>query len=134
MQDNIIDQITRGIDYCEAVTNFLNDIIQQEGKIERDNTKIWQGFLHRPEVNNEYWADIIVTLDWLLEEEPTHWRTYNKTQFWEAKRAFEEYRDRHPRVLDTKQDGVSLKGHAWKIIMTTREVFNAVKGRDVPNR
>lgn len=118
---------------CEMIADFFNNIIKQSGRIELDNKTIWQGFLHKPEVDNEFWAEVITGLEALREHAPDAFSTSNKSQLWDAKSAFDQYRDRHPRVLDTKQDGVSLKGHAWKLCMTCREVINRINGIDLPN-
>lgn len=126
--------IIRGFKNAEMLTDYFNHIIQTTGPVGPDNPKIWQGLLHRPEIDNEFWADTLLGLAAMLEHAPEAWRGYNKTQFWDARRVFDEYKDRHPRVLDTKQDGQSLKGYAWKICMTCREVVNAINGVDIPNK
>lgn len=126
--------IINGIKNAEMLADYFNSIILESGQVKPDNRKIWQGLLHKPEIDNEFFGDTLAGLEMLLEHAPEAWQRHNKEQFWDARRAFNEYRDRHPRVLDTVQDGKSLKGYAWKICMTCREVVNAVNGIDIPNK
>lgn len=129
-----MENVIAGVRNCEIITDLLNEIINRTGKIDINNPDIWQGFLHQPEIDNQFWEDTLGALEMLMEHAPDAWEAYNKTQIWEARRKFEEYKARHPRVFDTKQDGESLKGYAWKTIMTVREVVNRINGVDIPNR
>lgn len=128
-----MSNIVAGIKNCEMITDLLNDIIRDSGKIDINNSTIWQGFLHQPEVDNTFWEDTLTALETLMEHAPDAFSATNKTQIWDARSVFNQYKDRHLRVLDTKQDGMSLKTYAWKTIMTTREVINAINGVDLPN-
>lgn len=129
-----MSNIVAGIKNCEMITDLLNDIIRDTGKIDINNSTIWQGFLHQPEVDNTFWEDTLTALETLMEHAPDAFSATNKTQIWDARSAFDQYKQQHPRVWDSKVAGKSQKGYAWKTIMTTREVINAINGVDLPNK
>lgn len=126
--------IVNGIKNCEMITEMLNGIIRESGRIDINNKTIWQGFLHQPEVDNEFWEDTLTALEALMDHAPYAWSVVNKGQIWDARSAFDQNKHLHHRCLDAKIGGKSLKGFAWKTIMTTREVINAINGVDLPNK
>lgn len=128
-----MSNIVAGVRNCEIIAEHLNEIIAKTGRIDINNKEIWQGFLHQPEINNQFWEETLSALEMLMREAPDCFTATNKNQIWDARSVFDEYKDRHPRVLDSTQAGKSLKGYAWKTMMTTREVINAINGVDLPN-
>lgn len=126
--------ILRGVDNLKMITALLNGIIQESGKIDINNKMIWQGFLHQPEIDNQFWEDSLMALEWLMECAPEDFTATNKAQIWDARSAFDQYKHLNPRVWDSKVQGKSQKGYAWKTIMTAREVINKINGQDIPNQ
>lgn len=123
--------LVNGVKNCEAITDLLNGIIQTTGKaIDIDNQLIWRDFLHQPEVNNEFWEDTIQAMEMLARELPKTFKDFNRQAVWDARSALDEYKDSNPRSMDTKP----CKGKTWKLIMSIREVINAVNEVNIPNR
>ena len=123
--------LVNGIKNCEAITDLLNGIIQTTGKaIDIDNQKIWAGFLHQREVDNEFWEDTIAAMEMLEREAKEAFKAFNREAVWAARQALDENRTQHPRCMDQK----TAKGKTWRLIMSIREVINAVNELDIPNK
>lgn len=123
--------LVNGVKNCEAITDLLNGIIQDTGKaIDIDNQSIWAGFLHQREVDNEFWEDTIQALEMLERECRWAFKGFHREALWTARSALDEHRTEHPRCMDQK----SNKGKTWKLIMSTREVINAINEINIPNK
>lgn len=121
----------KGCDNCREIADRLNNIIQSTGTaIAIDNQKIWKDFLHKKDVDNEYWDDTLTALEMLRQNAPGAFKTFNSTAINEARWALTAGKSSHPRCLDTKEN----KGKEWKLIMSIREVVNAIYGVDIPNK
>ena len=123
--------LTNGIKNCEAIADLLNGIIESTGKaIDIDNKMIWQGFLHQPEVDNEFWEDTIQAMEMLERECRANFKAFHKEAVWAAREALDAGSADHARCMDTKFN----KGKTWKLIMSIREVINSINEVNIPNR
>lgn len=123
--------LVNGVKNCESITDLLNGIIVDTGKaIDIDNQMIWKGFLHQPEVNNDFWSDTIQAMEMLERECKHNFKAFNREAVWAAREAFDLSRADHPRCMDQSKN----KGKTWKLIMSIREVINAVNEIDIVNK
>jgi hypothetical protein len=123
--------LVNGVKNCESITDLLNGIIVDTGKaIDIDNQQIWRGFLHQPEVNNDFWSDTIQAMEMLERECRDNFKGFNREAVWTAREAFDLSRADHPRCMDQSKN----KGKTWKLIMTIREVINAINELEIPNK
>lgn len=123
--------LTAGVKNCEAIADLLNDIIVSTGKpIDIDNQMIWGGFLHQPEVDNDFWEDTLAAMEMLERECKRAFKPFNREAVWAAREALDAGKSGHPRTMDTKFN----KGKTWKLIMSIREVVNSINEVDLPNK
>ena len=123
--------LVNGIKNCEHITNLLNHIIKDTGTaIAIDNKKIWTGFLHQRDIDNDFWLDTIDAMEMLVREVPRKFRPFHRDAIIAARTAWIRWSDDNPRCMDQKEN----KGITWRLIMSVREVINAINEVDVPNR
>jgi oligoendopeptidase F len=126
-----IMSLVNGVKNCEAITDLLNGIIKDTGKaIDIDNQKIWSGFLHQREVDNEFWEQTLDAMEMLVREVPRKFKPFNREAVYNAREALKSFSSNHPRCMDQKEN----KGKTWKLIMTVREVINAINEIEIPNK
>lgn len=123
--------LVNGVKNCEAITDLLNGIIQETGQaIDIDNSRIWKGFLHQAAVDNEFWQDTVMAME-MLEREATYaFKAFNREAVWAAREALDLGRNKNGRCMDQKHN----KGKTWRLIMSIREVINAVNEVSIPNK
>lgn len=109
-----------------AITNFLNDWIKKNGKIEPNNHELWREYLHR--WDNQDWTEILQTVAKLHERYPEYFQRFHRDAVMAAVSVLLEHGDTK-RVMDRKEH----KKIAWKAIMTMREVWNAACDIYLPN-
>ena len=123
--------LVNGVKNCEAITDLLNGIIKDTGKaIDIDNQKIWSGFLHQREVDNEFWEQTLDAMEMLVREVPRKFKPFNREAVYNAREALKSCSQNHPRCMDQKDN----KGKTWKLIMSIREVINAINEIEIPNK
>ena len=84
MTNDKIEKMTEcGFNRWENFAESLNTIIQNDGKIEKDDRRIWDGFLHR--WSNNDWLEIMLAMEYLLEQQPEHYTKFHKDALKEAK-------------------------------------------------
>jgi len=109
------------IDKWRDAAKLQNVIIKEEGKIDRNDKRIWGLVLH--EWDNEDWMEVLKPMSTLIQHYPEFAEPFNVTAIREAMEAIEDNCQYHSRVLDTKPH----KKKAWKALMTAREVYNNAK-------
>ena len=118
-----------GIRQWQAIAEELNDIIVSTGKkIDRDNPRIWEGYLHR--WSNQDWLDMLAAFAAALELDPRLAQPYRKNNLERARIKVINAREGE-RPLDRKSKGG--KATAWAMINTLRETWNEIEGIDIPN-
>ena len=123
--------LVNGVKNCEAITDLLNGIITDTGKaIDIDNQMIWKGFLHQREDDKEFWEDTIQAMEMLERECRAKFKGFNHEALWGAREALDTNKSKHPRCMDQAPN----KGKTWKLIMSIREVINAINDLDLPNK
>jgi hypothetical protein len=117
----------------QYITDVLNDIIMSTGKaIDKDNPKIWDGFLHQ--LTNAEWElmfkaflDTVANKALLL--------TYHQQQkFDEAYMTFNKDKLKREQCMDIRNRFMNTKTLAWGMIMTIREVYNLANGKNIANQ
>jgi hypothetical protein len=121
-------ELEQGLDHWHSIAQCLNDEIRKSGEIAIDNRRIWDGYLHR--WNNDDWAMILIAFDQLMTDHPNLVKPFHRDAFETAKGVYLDHCDDHARCLDTRQ----TKRHAWRMIMSLREVWNAVNNINLPNQ
>jgi len=101
--------------------NLQNVILKEEGKIDRNDKRIWGLVLH--DWDNNDWMEVLKPMSTLIDKFPEFAEPYHVTNIREAMEAIEDNCQYHSRVLDTKPH----KKKAWKALMTAREIWNAAK-------
>jgi len=119
--------INKGIDKWQALVNTLNDIIKAEGRIDINNPRIWEGYLHQ--YKNKDWEEMLEAFGELLIEHPEFFESFHKKNFKTTAEALLDNPNNHKRILDTKPN----KRKAWAMIMSMREVWNNATGKNIPN-
>jgi len=118
--------IKQGIDLWESLAVTLNNIIEEQGEITINDERIWDGFLHA--WDNEDWIKALVAVDMLYEQHPEYFKSFHEDAFQTARKLIIGSGGTE-RILDRKRNKV----HAWKMIMTMRELWNAVNEVYLPN-
>lgn len=114
------------LDEWQAISEFLNDWIKNNGEIQPNNHELWKEFLHR--WDNQDWQEIIDAVGELYKRYPEYFQEFHKRAIAQAIVILIEHSSTK-RVMDRKKH----KRVAWKMIMTLREVWNAAQGIDIPN-
>jgi hypothetical protein len=74
--------------------------------------------------------DTIQAMEMLERECRDKFKGFNREAVWTAREAFDQCQADHPRCMDQSKN----KGKTWKLIMTIREVINAVNEIDIANK
>lgn len=102
------------------LADFLNQRIQDQGQLKKNDHHLWNKFLHK--FSNEDWLSLIEAVSELYKQEPQLFQKYHKDAVKQAIRAIMTG-DSSTRIMDQEEN----KATAWKMIMTLREVWNAAQ-------
>jgi hypothetical protein len=117
----------------QHITDVLNDIIiTTKHKIDRDEPKIWQDFLHQ--LSNEDWEDMFAAFEELLDTSDVLLTNYQSRKYQEARQTFNLDKLRRERCMDVRTKFMNTKEKAWSMIMVIREYYNACQGVNIPNQ
>lgn len=120
-----------GITLWSTAATTLNDIVYTTGTINKNNRKIWDGFLHS--WDNTEWLLVLEAL-WHLKTE--HPELFTRSDVDALKRASESLAKGielgQTRVMDQSHKLNDNKSRAWRILMVSREVWNRAQGTEVP--
>jgi hypothetical protein len=116
-----------GIELWTSVADSLNAIIRDSGEIQINNDSIWKGILHK--WSNEDWALVCDVMFAVMETEPQYFKSFHERALLTAETILTTKYQQHDRILDTKK----YKKDAWRLLMTMREVYNAINSIDLPN-
>jgi len=117
----------------QHITDVLNDIIKTtKRKIDRDEPKIWQDFLHQ--LTNEDWEDMFTAFEQLLDTSEVLLTNYQSQKYQEARQTFNLDKLRRERCMDIRTKFMNTKEKAWSMIMVIREYYNACQGKNIPNQ
>jgi len=111
-------ELEQGVDVWAEIAELQNTIIKQDGKIHKDDARIWGPYLHT--WLNEDWMLLVQAAYKLFEQHPDLFKPFHKAALEDAIIALGNSKG-NTRVLDTKKN----KGIEWKMIMMLREVWNA---------
>ena len=112
------------------IAQHLNNQIQLAGAIKPNNKGIWQAILHN--LTNEQWRAILLTLEELMNNNPTIGNLTHMDTVETGLRTLKKY-ELYDRCLDMRNHTANNKPIAWKCLMTIREVYNSACGIDLPN-
>jgi hypothetical protein len=116
----------------QHITDVLNDIIiSTKRQIDRDEKKIWDGFLH--ELSNEDWENMFAAFEDLLKTSPSLLTNYQSRKYEEARQIFNIDKHRRERCMDIRNKFMNTKEKAWSMIMVIREYYNATQNKNIPN-
>ena len=111
-------RLEHGLDLWQEIAELQNTILDKEGKLEKNDERIWQGYLHK--WDNSDWIIVLEAIGELRKRYPEVFKSYHNDAFKAAASALLKYEDEYDRVLDKK----AHKAVAWKMLMTMREVWN----------
>lgn len=115
----------RGAQLWEEIALVLNNIIiETQLPIDINNKAIWDPYLHT--WSNEDWDDLLSFLEYAVKTTPDIARDYHRTNMLTARQVLDKGGNRALDRRDTKR-------HAWSMIMTMREMYNALHGWDIKN-
>lgn len=117
----------------QYITDQLNDIILSTGKaIDKDNPKIWQGFLHQ--LTNDNWASMFEAFKHLVDSKGILLTHHQQQKFDEAYMTFHKDKLKRERCMDIRNRFMNTKTLAWGMIMTIREVYNQANNTAIANQ
>lgn len=119
------------IEIWYQLTEFLNTEIRQNGEIQINNKRIWDGWLHR--MDNAVWRGLLETADLLHQQHPELFDLWAYTAIQDGLKLLNRYDNYYDRVMDMRNRHVQAKGIAWKCLMTLRETWNRAVEYDLPN-
>lgn len=119
------------IEIMYKLKEFLNNEIRQNGEIQINNRRIWDGWLHK--MDNEVWYGILITLKTLEEHNPKLFTLHQIQAVEDGLVLLNKYSDHYDRVLDMNNRHVKAKSVAWKCLHTVREIWNTAVGEELPN-
>lgn len=119
------------IEIAYRIASMLNHEIETNGEIKINNKTIWSGFLHQ--MDNEVWMGVIDVLETLCEQHPALFKHYDERNIQDARRALDKYSAYYDQVLDMRNRHLDHKKLAWRLLMTTREVWNRACDIHLPN-
>lgn len=119
------------IEIAYRIASMLNHEIETNGEIKINNKTIWSGFLHQ--MDNEVWMGVIDVLETLCEQHPALFKHYDEKNIEDARRALDKYSAYYDQVLDMRNRHLDHKKLAWRLLMTTREVWNRACDIHLPN-
>lgn len=112
--------LAQGVELWGEIAEQLTDIIHEDGKILKDDQRIWRPYLHK--YSNLDWRMMLEAAVELHDQHPEMFESYHIPKLINAVIVLTEHYDT-PRILDTKR----YKSIAWAMIMLLREVW--VKAR-----
>jgi hypothetical protein len=110
----------QALDLWKQFAEQLRYIRSTEGDIHRDDSRIWDGYLHV--WTNEHWTLVLEQVIELYQRYPEYFESYHVETLKETAKVLMKNQSGHPRVLDTKH----YKYLAWKAAMMLDEVWYAV--------
>jgi hypothetical protein len=117
----------------QHITDVLNDIIiSTKRQIDRDEKKIWHGFLH--ELSNEDWENMFAAFEDLMKTSPNLLTNYQSRKYEEARQIFNIDKNRRERCMDVRNKFMNTREKAWSMIMVIREYYNSCQGKNIPNQ
>jgi hypothetical protein len=114
----VTDRLEQALDLWQSFAETQNAIVKEQGDINKDDPRMWQGYLHK--WSNEEWRMVLEAVGELLTAHPTVFKRFQRDAFVKAVQTLLKYENSHDRCLDTKQH----KHTAWKMAMTLRELWN----------
>jgi hypothetical protein len=128
---NEYERMQNGIDKFQHIAKVQVDWRMTNGgkDIERDNTAIWDGFLHR--LTNDDWFDILCVFPMITKEHHVFLRSYQDNGYERCCKTLERYWDT-PRCLDIKNSRMDNKRIQWQMIMIIREVYETINNTQYP--
>jgi hypothetical protein len=124
--------LTLSIEIMYKMKEFLNNEIRQNGEIQINNKRIWDGWLHK--MDNEVWYGILETLAELERQHSKLFTLHQSQAVQEGLILLNKYSDYYDKVLDMNNKHVKAKGVAWKCLMTVREIWNLCVDEYLPNK
>jgi hypothetical protein len=115
------DRLERGLDLWQDFAELINTIVERDGKIDRNDPRIWQGVLHK--WDNSEWILVLEAMLQLKQQYPEVFKHYHSEALMDAIKAILAGEDKSDRVLDKRLN----KGKAWKVAMAMPEVWNNCK-------
>ena len=119
------------IEIAYRITTFLNHQIETHGETKINNREIWHGFLHQ--MNNEVWDGILKLWEELSQQHPELFQNFHLANIAEARKILDTYSPYYDNVLDMKNKHLDHKKVAWKLLMSTREIWNRCCDIYLPN-
>lgn len=114
----VTDQLEEALDLWQSFAECQNTIIQEQGAIDKDDPRMWKGYLHKWDNND--WRIVLEAVGELLTAHPDVFKRFQRDAFVKAVQTLLKYENSHDRCLDVKQH----KYVAWKMAMTLRELWN----------
>jgi nicotinamide mononucleotide adenylyltransferase len=123
--------LTPGLTLWATAAETLNDIVFTTGKITKDNRRIWDGFLHS--WDNTEWVLVLEAMWQLRREYPEFFTRSDRDALQQASEVLAKGIELgHTRVMDQSHKINDNKRKAWRILMTSREVWNRAQGTEIP--
>jgi nicotinamide mononucleotide adenylyltransferase len=123
--------LTPGLTLWGTAVDTLNDIVFTTGKITKDNRRIWDGFLHS--WDNTEWVLVLEAMWQLRREHPEFFTSSDRDALKQASEVLAKGIELgHTRVMDQSHKINDNKRKAWRILMTSREVWNRAQGTEIP--
>jgi hypothetical protein len=118
----------QAIDLWQQFAEQLRHIRTTEGDIHRDDSRIWDGYLHV--WDNDHWIAVLTEVSELYKRYPEYFESYHIDTLKECAKVLSKNQSGHSRVLDTKH----YKSLAWRASMMLDEVWNNVKIKEYSHR
>jgi hypothetical protein len=126
MMIEVTARLEKGLDLWQSFAETQIAIIQDEGSIDKDNPKMWQGYLHK--WSNDEWRIVLEAVGELLTAHPDVFKRFQRDAFVKTVQTLLKYESSHDRCLDVK-----LHKHvAWKMSMTLRELWQQCHAVKMP--
>lgn len=133
MERNYMANIMTGVAIARGLTDLLNEICKTEGGIRRNDTRIWDDYLHK--MTEQEWEDLLAAMAAINEDSPSCYYPNDLGTLMEAQ---DQLRKSimlgKPFVGKPKIAKSGNKALAWRTIMVMREVVNRYGGVYVPNK
>lgn len=120
------DELEQALTLWQQFAECQNEIIKHEGQINKNDQRIWQGYLHK--WSNQEWRIVLEAVGELLTAHPDLFKRFQRDSFVKAVQTLLKYESSHDRCLDTKLN----KHTAWKMAMTLRELWNQCHCEQAP--
>ncbi len=118
----------QALDLWKQFAEQLRYIRSTEGDIHRDDSRIWDGYLHV--WTNEHWMAVLDQVIELYQRYPEYFETFHVNNLKQTAKVLVKHQSGHSRILDTKY----YKSLAWAMAMTLDEVWYAVKQQTISRR